>query len=273
MSFTKASEFTITGGEFNNVGGDQVKIFNNSVVSNSYQSLMDAISGVGASHNSQQRFPPPRCHPKTRGAVIDVLLHWLDTESCDQPICWLSGPAGVGKSAIAQTIAETLERKGLVASFFFFRQDPKRNNPNYLMLTIAHGLMVNIPELRKPISQRVSADPKILDACLKDQLTDLIFEPLLAQRGWWNRISRVWADWPRPSTRRPNLVIIDGLDECADEKTQTHILITLASELGKHSDSPSPLRFLICSRPEPWIRETFDSGHLRRLRKNVKLDD
>ncbi|KAF9256321.1 hypothetical protein L218DRAFT_982188 [Marasmius fiardii PR-910] len=269
MSFTRASEFTIRGGEFNSVGGDQVRIVNNSVVSNpAYKSLWDAIAGVGASHNSQQRFPQPRCHPKTRKRVINVIINWLDTGSRCQPICWLSGPAGVGKSAIAQTIAETLERKGLVASFFFFRQDPKRNIPDYLMLTIAHGLVVNIPELRQPVTRRVAADPKILEANLKDQFTELIADPLQsAQRG-------DWVDYPHPSTtgRRPNLVIIDGLDECAGEDVQTHILNILAVTLGKQSDSPFPLRFLICSRPESWIREAFDSDRLRNLRKHVELD-
>ncbi|KAG7085482.1 hypothetical protein E1B28_003045 [Marasmius oreades] len=272
--FTGASGISISHGEFSNVGGDLVRVFNNStVVSNGYRSLWDAIAGVGASHNSQLRFPPPRCHPKTREGVIDVLLEWIDSGSRDLPVCWLSGTAGVGKSAIAQTISEIHERDRLVASFFFFRQDPKRNNPEYLMLTIAHGLVVNVPELRQYITQRIAEDPKVLEVRLKDQFTKLVVNPLFAQRGWWNRLRRLWADWPRPSRRRPNLVIIDGLDECGDDETQTDILRILASELGKHPEPLFPLRFLVCTRPEPWIREEFETRHLRHLTKHVVLDD
>ncbi|KAF9267043.1 hypothetical protein L218DRAFT_716008 [Marasmius fiardii PR-910] len=269
--FTGASRMTIERGEFNSVGGDQIK--NNYVFSTSVyrsQALWDAIAGVGASHDSQERFPPPRCHPKTREKVLNAILKWLNSESRDVPICWLSGPAGVGKSAIAQTIAERCEGGALVASFFFFRQDPKRNNPDYLMMTIAHGLVVNVPELRQPIIRKIAVNPKILESTMKNQFTELVIRPLLAQRVWWNRLRRLWADWPHPSKRRPNLVIIDGLDECTGEDVQTHILNILASELGTN---PLPLRFLVCSRPEPWIRDAFYSRSLFGFRKHVVLDN
>jgi adenylylsulfate kinase-like enzyme len=42
---------------------------------------------------------------------------------------WLSGPAGTGKSAVAQTFAEkSLEQDRLGAAYFFFRLS-SRNNP------------------------------------------------------------------------------------------------------------------------------------------------
>lgn len=49
-------------------------------------------------------------------------MNWilgLDFETQDFGIMWLHGPAGSGKSAIAQTIAERLfELKMLLASYF-----------------------------------------------------------------------------------------------------------------------------------------------------------
>ena len=55
----------------------------------------------------------------------------------------------------------------------------------------------------------------------------------------------------------PRIVIIDGVDECADEMIQQHFL----SLIGTGVDGGGlPLRFLICSRPEPHIREAFDQS-------------
>jgi hypothetical protein len=51
------------------------------------------------------------------------------------------------------------------------------------------------------------------------------------------------------------VVVIDGVDECSDDKLQKRFL----SVLGKAvADSRFPLRFFISSRPEAHIMETFD---------------
>ncbi|KAF8994625.1 hypothetical protein BDQ17DRAFT_1366511, partial [Cyathus striatus] len=73
-----------------------------------------------AKHDSGQRFPPPLCHPGTRERVIEQLVRWSNDMDDQSNILWLYGPAGVGKSAIAQSVCERLERmKTLGASFFF----------------------------------------------------------------------------------------------------------------------------------------------------------
>jgi len=54
---------------------------------------------------------------------------------------WMSGGAGVGKSAIAQNFAERCEAEGyLLASLFFGRSDPSRNNIDSLIVTIAYQI-------------------------------------------------------------------------------------------------------------------------------------
>ncbi|KAF9077459.1 hypothetical protein BDP27DRAFT_1179511, partial [Rhodocollybia butyracea] len=72
-------------------------------------------------------------------------------------IIWLYGPAGAGKSAIAQTFAEACARNGtlLVGSFFFWRTDTSRNNPQMLFTTIAYQMAMSIPELRPKINAMV----------------------------------------------------------------------------------------------------------------------
>ncbi|KAF9262018.1 hypothetical protein L218DRAFT_834528, partial [Marasmius fiardii PR-910] len=216
--------------------------------------LWDTIADIGASHNSEQQVDRGKCLPGTRKAVLQLIHDWNTTEYKDLPVCWLSGAAGVGKSAIALTIAEEYEKNELVSSFFFFRSDPKRNNPSALILSIAHGFLVSRPHLASHINWKITADPRILKARLEDQYKELILEYLAL-----------------PSDQRsPNLVIIDGLDECGDSKTQQRILSIIFSTYKEPFHSP--LRFLICSRPESWIQEFFQS-RMHNLTKHIKLDD
>ncbi|KAK1215768.1 hypothetical protein PQX77_021606 [Marasmius sp. AFHP31] len=76
---------------------------------------------------------------------------------------------------------------------------------------------------------------------------------------------------PPSASDEPALVILDGLDECGDDKTQLQVLSTIASS---YQQSPSfPLRFLICSRPESWIRDAFHKAPLSQLTKHIVLDE
>ncbi|KAK1235384.1 hypothetical protein PQX77_001396, partial [Marasmius sp. AFHP31] len=206
--------------------------------------LYDAVAGVEASHTSKQQFARGKCLEGTRRDALGEIREWRLSGDPSVPTCWLCGAAGVGKSAIAMTVAKSCEEDGLVASFFFFRSDPRRNNPDALAPTIALGLVSKIPSLRTFINRRIFRDPTILEANLEDQ-------SLL---------------------KAPNLVIIDGLDECGDEDAQKHLL---ATPLFFYQQSPwacPPLVFLIYSRPEAWIREVFDEEDNGQLTKCVVLD-
>ncbi|KDR76677.1 hypothetical protein GALMADRAFT_21178, partial [Galerina marginata CBS 339.88] len=72
-------------------------------------------------HNSSERFDPPKCYPNTRLAVLAKLMDWIIGKvGWEGYFMWLYGPAGAGKSAIAQTIAEMCQSNNtLLASFFF----------------------------------------------------------------------------------------------------------------------------------------------------------
>ncbi|KAF9476829.1 hypothetical protein BDN70DRAFT_949736 [Pholiota conissans] len=218
---------------------------------------------MGAMHDSSTRFDPPKCHPNTRVAVLEYLLGWIfgrnDPEAL---ILWLYGPAGAGKSAILQTIAEVCaERKSILASFFFGRADPKRNTAERFISTIACQIAIAIPEIRPQVEVVIERDPTIFDKSLTTQLQSLIIHPLrdLSASGFFSN--------PDTSLR---LVIIDGLDECVDPKAQSMILRALADALRAHK---LPLIFLIASRPEQNIQLTFNSTSLAGLWKSLVLDD
>ncbi|KAK1217335.1 hypothetical protein PQX77_020016 [Marasmius sp. AFHP31] len=232
--------------------------------------LSNAIAGVGASHNAEHQFERGQCLPGTREKAIESIYDWASSNDQTCPVCWLSGPAGVGKSAIALTVAESYEIEGrLASSFFFFRSDSKRNGPSALIPFIAHGLTSITPLMRTHIEQKISEDPKILDATLEVQFRELVLQPALS----WGKQRSLWGfftDLPG-SPVVPNIVIIDGLDECGKEDTQRRILSIIQSA---YQQAPQfPLRFLICSRPESWIQEAFADDPLFQLSKTIVLDD
>ena len=66
------------------------------------------------------------------------------------------------------------------------------------------------------------------------------------------------------------LVIIDGLDECHDKAIQQSVLQLLCETIAIHK---LPLRFLIGSRPESHIRDSFDQESLYTITHRVVLDE
>ncbi|KAK1221831.1 hypothetical protein PQX77_015352 [Marasmius sp. AFHP31] len=227
----------------------------NKAISNPHQALWNEVASVGASHDSEHRSGKGGCIKGTRERILRMIYDWI-LGKVELPIFWLSGVVGVGKSAIAMTVAKWCEEEGrLVSSFFFSRNDPKRNNPSALVPSIARGLAMTIPSMRGPIEQRILDDPEILNAKLEDQFRELVLKPVQALT---------------QESRVPNVVVIDGLDESGDEQTQLRVLSTIQS--AYHETSSFPLRLLICSRYESWIRDAFDTSPLHQLSQVVSLD-
>ncbi|KAK1233386.1 hypothetical protein PQX77_003459 [Marasmius sp. AFHP31] len=248
----------------NNIGRDLVQNFTTMALDSAYEDLRRKVVAAGASHTSEQQYTRRSCLEGTREEALGDIHTWRTSGDPSLPICWLVGKAGVGKSAIAMTVAKACEEDGLVASFFFFRPDPKRNNPSALIPTIALGLMTKFPPLRTFIDERVHQDPTILGANLKVQFQELVFKPSL-------RMEQSGIKKGKSVQKVPNLIIIDGLDECGDEDTQLRVLSVILSSYQQFPLTWSPLKFLICSRPEAWIREAFDKVDLHRVTKRIAL--
>ena len=226
--------------------------------------LLQPHISPGAFHNSDERYDPPKCHPHTREAVLKKIMDWVKDADEVALFLWLYGPAGAGKSAIAQTIAELLEKAGLLAAAFFFsRNATGRNDKTPLVATLVYQLLISIPEIRARVLEALEQDSFLFSRSIQAQIQALIVKPL-------NDVANDETLSPILLSR-PRLIILDGLDECGTTLSQTHILNALSTAV-KHLHIP--LFFLIASRPEQDIRQAFnDQNCLGSLSFSIALDD
>jgi len=179
---------------------------------------------------------------------------------------WLYGPAGSGKTAIADSIAELCHDKGrLAASFFFSRGADGRKNVTHFISSLAYQLVMAIPEIQEWVSVAVNSDPLIFSRSVDAQMQALIVKPL-------NEAAKAKGLGSAQSVllSRPRFIIVDGLDECDDSKSQTDILRVLQKAVQQLS---IPLFFFIASRPEYHIRDTFNQDQFNSVTNRIVLDD
>ncbi|KAF5323794.1 hypothetical protein D9619_012944 [Psilocybe cf. subviscida] len=223
--------------------------------------LLQSAVAPAAFHNSAERFDSPRCHPNTRVAVMNELrdLTLLRGDIGKARILWLSGPAGAGKSAIAQTFCEEcFSTKSLLASFFFNRSDPSRNTTKSFVTTLAYQIYGKVPaNYQSLILRRIDNDPLVFGRSVDAQFQALIIEPLhdLFRTGYFGKGA-------------PTLIVIDGLDECSVAPIQVGILSALEGV-----SKSSPFVFLVTSRPEHDIQMYFKSSSLGYLLHRLNLDN
>ncbi|KAF5313551.1 hypothetical protein D9619_013744 [Psilocybe cf. subviscida] len=219
----------------------------------------------GAMHNSEERFDAPTCHKETRIALQEDVLGWADeiVKDFNQLVTWMYGPAGSGKSAIAQTIAQKLDARGqLAASFFFSRASGSEGRGTEIdfVATLAHQLCQTNPATEPHIAAAVRKNPRVFGLTLKDQVNRLIVAPLIA----------VSTSSSEPS--RPSVIVVDGLDECRKEHdAQRRIVDALISGLCQIPHHT--LKLFITSRPEHNIVTIFNRHSetlLRRMELNYK---
>ena len=170
----------------------------------------------------------------TRESVLDKAEKWTD-DSKQPPIFWLHGLAGTGKTAVAQTIAERLFADGhLGASFFCSRNSEDHSNLQLIFPTLAFQLAERYPELAPPLVRLLRTNSDITYQSLQEQMKKFLVEPLR-------------------SADISTVIVIDALDECANEGVGPDIL----SVLGKLVRDIPKVKFFITSRPETHIVTGF----------------
>ncbi|TFK18757.1 hypothetical protein FA15DRAFT_627662 [Coprinopsis marcescibilis] len=238
--------------------------------------LADHIA-ADALYDSLARFDSPRCEKDTRIVVQDDIMGWVfgtiprpTTATSRAPNwtwLWLSGPAGAGKSAIQQTIAERCDAAGvLAASFFFSHQSAERDNPRKLVATLAYQIALKVPEVRRYMAEEVEADVVVFRRSVRAQMEALVLRPveralLDLEEG---TPGQNWMKWPK-------VILIDGLDECGGERERGEVLDVLHDALRS---GRLPFCVLVARRPELPMREFFKAGGVGGdLTRNIVLDE
>ena len=188
-------------------------------------------------------------------------MSWIEDPTRTSSVLWFNGPAGAGKTAIAQSLCKLCEAaQWLAGSFFFSRYAPAggRSKAEFLFPTIAFGLSLSIPEVGKIIDEVVANNPSIPTKALEIQLQKLILEPLQQQ------VSE--------ESKQPIVIIIDGLDECEGEDVQCNVLRLLGSVFQRPSVGGCVrICFIVTSRPEPWIHDEFTIKPLSSITRQIFL--
>ena len=192
-----------------------------------------------ALYNSAKRWAEHAviCQPDTQDQILRAIRSWADR--MDPRVCWLSGPAGTGKTTIAHTIAKEYDERGqLAATFFFWKKTGDRDDINKVVPTLAYQVAGKVPSAKERMEEILiltdSSQVPLSQLSLEDQLSKLLITNF--------------------NPTDPNLIVIDGLDECASLRG----ICQLIEWIRKNK---SPFRFLLTSRPEPEIRHRMSGGY------------
>lgn len=205
----------------------------------------------GAAYDSSARFPPPRCHAGTRLETVRRARSFFNASKRKKRLLWIVGPAGVGKSAIMQTVAETSPNLG--ASLFFTVN--LRDDPSKFATTLAYQISVHHLTYRENLRAQVTRDSTLLEKSITAQFEAFFIHPFT--------VSLVHGD------SEPLLILIDGLDECAGTEAQCQILELILGFITCYPSSP--LLWIIASRPEPHITSFFDQSVETNLYHKLEL--
>ncbi|GJJ10686.1 hypothetical protein Clacol_004913 [Clathrus columnatus] len=206
-------------------------------------------SGAGLSTRKQ-------CLPGTRVEVLDEIIEWINNADDNSPrLFWLAGPAGVGKSAIAHSVALRFKSIQRLGSFFCFDRNQSTDGQGR----------------REKIFPTIARDLADLDSQIKHGLakvikneTSLCKTPDL-QLEWEKFILEPLSTTSQVSTG-PILVVIDALDESGDPASRRELLKILEKEI---SSLPVNIRFLVTSRPEKDITLTLNKSHIKTKMMNT----
>jgi hypothetical protein len=159
-------------------------------------------------------------------------------------IYWLAGPAGTGKTSIANTYCEQMAANSdvWVNSFFVSKNSVERRNPFRILYTLVCELAYRNSIIRKNVFLAMDSDPSIKARSIKDQVERLLAHPFAAAH--------------HAGKTQSLILVIDALDECDtfDGVNGSHLISTLACAL-----KDLPIKLVVTSRLEKPILEMFDS--------------
>ncbi|KAF7971105.1 hypothetical protein HWV62_22028 [Athelia sp. TMB] len=195
--------------------------------------------------------PDKTCIPGTRKFVLSKLHNWINERDGDDVprLMVLTGDPGLGKSAIAHTLAVHYHEMKRLGSFVSFsRADQQRRNPRNLLSTISRGIADLDPLWRAALHDLVNKDLALAKSTSPSmQMKSILLEPAKSLR-----------------IAGPVVIIIDALDESGDAQARESLLRVLSQNA---SALPCNFRVLVTTRPEQDITRAFSGkrAHIEQL--------
>src|SRR6266704_254410 len=199
------------------------------------QSIRDLPRAKAAYNDYAEDNRRVSCFEGTRQALLSDMGEWIFAVT-EFLIYVLSGLAGIGKSTVAQTIAERAANLGILgAPFFFSRDESDRRSAEKFVTTIAFQLCIYNKEFAEAIGKALTEEQgaAVTTKDPEQQLAVLILEPLrdLAK-----------------ARSRPVIIVVDALDEC-DDKDVPSVLAVLSLLV----QALPCFKVILTTRPRPHI--------------------
>ncbi|KAJ7445073.1 WD40-repeat-containing domain protein [Mycena latifolia] len=176
------------------------------------------------------------CAIGTRESVLDRLNQWARSDN-EAGALMLLGRAGYGKTSIAYSFCQKLERQKLLgASFFCSRAAESTTRVSNILPSVCYNLGTLDPLIIAIIQRILFEDPDIGLKSSAEQFSKLLLP--VATRLVQEKFSPI--------------IVIDGLDECADDK-EVSALVRL------FCDAKLQIKLLLTCRPEQRIRQLIRS--------------
>src|SRR6266700_4223702 len=175
------------------------------------------------------------CTEGTRVDIIEQIMDWAkETDPVKAPsVYWLNGLAGLGKTTIAYTICELLEKADVPFASFFCSLQLDSKSSKLLITTLCRDLAELFSSYASEVLPVLESNSKIVDAELHRQIDELLAKP-------WQ------ASHARRNCLQVPVIIVDALDE-SDRGTNFLQELLRVVECGELTG----IKFLVTSRPDP----------------------
>ncbi|KAJ7598315.1 hypothetical protein C8J56DRAFT_164347, partial [Mycena floridula] len=162
------------------------------------------------------------------------------------PVCWLYGPAGAGKSTIAHSVALDCDKKKCLGfSYFFSRRYTTRSNLSTFVPSLVYTLAqcTSLSSIEDKVNKAIKRNAGLFHQRLESQLMSMVkvITPILST----SHLSH------------PIVIVIDGLDEYNQDEGKIpleQLIQSLINTVVKHLH----FRILFTSRPEAEITALFN---------------
>ena len=233
--FTHAPYTDASHSNFNTVGGNQYNTYVNQSLEE--ENILATLKPAGRGGYV------PQCMEGTRMDILKKVDGWLD--NVDVPnILWISGSPGAGKSAIASTLISKLaKQRRLGSSFFFKRGHASLGDPTTLWRTVASDLARFHPDVKLSLIEFLNTGGSRHDD-IGLHFECMIEEPLRKNN--------------EKLSINPPVVVLDALDECGSDISQSAQRHILLDTLTRWSQLPRLFKLVVTSRGERVPRSFYD---------------